>query len=101
MTLNVVVTETEPLVTLEDAKAHLRVDHSDDDAVITIYLDGAVARVMGYVNLQLVPDSPIAEAAFRSAALLALGELYANREPLLTPGSPIANLIDPYRFLRV
>jgi uncharacterized phage protein (predicted DNA packaging) len=98
--LNVVVTETGPLFTLEEAKEHLRVDHSDDDALISTYADAAVSRVLQYCNLALVPGGA-AVAAFKAAALLALGDLYANREPVLSDGSPIRNLIDPYRWLRV
>lgn len=101
MALNVVVTETGPLFTLVEAKEHLRVDHNDDDALIEIYSDAAVGRVLQYCNISLVPDSPGATAAFKAAAMLALGELYQNREPVLTDGSAISNLINPYRWLRV
>lgn len=99
--LNVVVTGTGPLFTLDEAKAHLRVDFSDDDTLIQTYSDAAVARVLQYCNLALVPDGDIPEAAFKAAALMALGSLYENREPVLTDGSPIAALINPYRWLRV
>lgn len=99
--LNVVVTGTGPLFTLQEAKEHLRVDHSDDDVLIQDKADSAVARVLQYCNLSLVPDGVLPVAAFKAAGLLALGELYANREPVLTEGSPIRNLIDPYRWLRV
>lgn len=99
--LNVVVTETGPLFTLAEAKQHLRVDHDDDDALIGTYSDAAVSRVLQYCNLALVPGGEAATAAFKSAALIALGELYANREPVFVDGAPIRNLIDPYRWLRV
>ena len=99
--LNVVVTGTGPLFSLTEAKQHLRVDHDDDDALIETYSDAAVSRVLQYCNIALVPDGAGATAAFRAAALLALGELYQNREPQLSDGSPIRNLIDPYRWLRV
>ena len=101
MALNVVVTETGPLFTLVEAKEHLRVDHNDDDALIQTYSDAAVSRVLQYCNIALVPAGAPAVAAFRAAALLALGELYANREPVFADGAPIRNLIDPYRWLRV
>ena len=101
MSLNVVVTGTGPLFTLQEAKTHLRVVGGDEDAQIGIYSDAAVARVLQYCNLALIPSDAATIAAFKSAALLALGELYANREPVLTDGSAIRNLIDPYRWLRV
>ncbi|RZJ44975.1 MAG: phage gp6-like head-tail connector protein [Brevundimonas sp.] len=101
MSLNVVVTGTGPLFSLAEAKEHLRVDGDDEDATIQIYADAAVSKVLQYCNIALVPAGPVPEAAFRAAALLALGDLYANREPVLTDGAPIRSLIDPYRWLRV
>ena len=101
MSLNVVVTDTGPLFTLEEAKEHLRVDGDDEDVMIGIYSDAAVARVLQYCNISTIPDHAPTVAAFRGAALLALGDLYANREPVLTDGSAIRSLIDPYRWLRV
>lgn len=37
----------DPLVTLEQAKAHLRVDHSDDDTLIGTYIAAASAHIDG------------------------------------------------------
>ena len=101
MPLNVVVTETGPLFTLEEAKEHLRVDGDDEDVIIQVYADAAVARVLQYCNLALVPAGAVPIAAFKAAALLALGDLYDNREPVFTDASAIRNLIDSYRWLRV
>lgn len=101
MALNVVVTGTGPLFTLDEAKAHLRVDHSDEDALIETYSDGAVAKVLQYCNLALVPDGAVPEANFKVAALIVLADFYANREPNMSDGSAVRQLIDPYRNLRV
>lgn len=101
MALNVVVTQTGPLFTLAEAKEHLRVDHEDDDVLIQTYADAAVARVLQYCNIATVPSGDIPEAAFKVAALIALGDIYANREPAMHDGSAIRMLIDPYRWLRV
>lgn len=98
--LNVVVTGTGPLFTLEEAKAHLRVEHGDDDALIGTYSDAAVAQVLQFCNLALVPEGNAA-AAFKIAALMALEDIYAGRAPVLTDGSAIRTMIDPYRWLRV
>lgn len=37
-----------PLLTLDDAKAHLRVDHADEDALISGLIDAAAAHLDGY-----------------------------------------------------
>lgn len=42
------VAPAEPPVTLAQAKAHLRVDHYDEDATIQGYLDAAIARLDGW-----------------------------------------------------
>ena len=99
--LNVVVLTTGPLFTLEEAKTHLHVDHADDDTLIGTYSDAAVARVLQYCNISTVPEGQLPEAAFKAAALLVLGDLFANREPAFTDGSAVRSLIDPYRWLRV
>lgn len=98
--LNVVVTGTGPLLTLEEAKQHLRVDHSDDDTLIEAYSGAAVGQVLQYCNLALVPSTAGAVEAFKAAALLTLSSLYDSRED----GSmPVAaeRLVNPYRWLRV
>ena len=42
-----VVTPPAPIVTLEEAKAHLRVDHADEDALITAVVATATAWLDG------------------------------------------------------
>lgn len=107
--LNAVVTETGPLFSLEEAKQHLRVDFDDDDALIEIYASAAVSRALQYCNLAVVPAGDLPVAAFRAAALMLLGDLYAYREtgqvgsvssPIQVSAS-IQALLDPYRVLRV
>lgn len=102
--LSVVVTATGPLFTLDEAKAHLHVEHDGDDALIGAYSDAAVAAVLQYCNISVVPDGTIPEAAFKVAALMMLGEFYGGRGDgagdLILPG-PVRLLINPYRWLRV
>lgn len=38
-------------VSAEEAKAHLRVSHSDEDALIGAYLDAAISRLDGYAGI--------------------------------------------------
>jgi uncharacterized phiE125 gp8 family phage protein len=42
------VAPTEALLSLSDVKAHLRVDHADEDAVIVGLMDAALAHLDGY-----------------------------------------------------
>lgn len=42
------VAPAEPMLTLDDAKAHLRVDHSDEDELITGLIAAAEAHLDGY-----------------------------------------------------
>ncbi len=106
MGVDVVVTETGPLFTLDEVKQHLRVDTYDDDELITFYMAAAVQHILMYCNLSLVP--PGAEAQFKVAALLVVGDFYDTRAHV-APGAVVSvpivasalRLIDPYRNLRV
>lgn len=104
--LNVVVTGTGPLFTLAEAKAQLGVEHNSDDALIGLYMDAAVASLLQYCNLTLVPDGPVPEAAFKVAGLMMVSLFYAQRGDAATaadlklPG-PVRLLVEPHRWLRV
>lgn len=74
------------MITLDQAKVHLRVDHDSEDAYIQTQLDAAQDIVRDYLN-----GIVVSQANFRiidAAVLLVLGELYANREALADPLSP-------------
>jgi hypothetical protein len=94
------------LVTLEEAKLHLRVDHDGDDDDITLKIEAASASVLSYIEdsqylfldtggdeLDLA-DTSIDQAALRArhlcrqATLLMVGEFYRNREPAATDVVP-------------
>lgn len=105
--LNVVVLTTGPLLTLAEAKQHLRIDHDDEDALIESYADAAVLACVNFCGLRLVPQG--AEPAFRAAGLMMLGDLYAYREtgqvgsvssPIQVSASAKA-LLEPYRIIRI
>ncbi len=93
------------LVTLQQAKAHLAMDHDEDDMLITGYVQAASDAVCEYLkgaspwepqrdsngkplvdsNGQQVPalDSngkPATRGVVASATLIIVGELYKNRE---------------------
>ncbi|RYF75072.1 MAG: phage gp6-like head-tail connector protein [Comamonadaceae bacterium] len=72
------------------AKAHLRVDGTDEDTLIGAYLGAAYLAVEGAIFRKVHSTSPevplldftaiVTNDAINSAALLILGHLYANRE---------------------
>jgi hypothetical protein len=66
------------LVTLPEAKAHLHVIHTSDDADITLKIEAASEAVLTYLKAETVPVT--AEKAAKQATLLLLGEFYERRE---------------------
>ncbi len=75
------------IVTLAQAKLHLRVDHSEEDTIIQTYLDGTEKATSNYLGRNLYASSTggdtdglIMDDAVKSAVLLQVGNLYANRE---------------------
>ena len=66
------------LIPLDLAKAHLRVDHDEEDTLIQSYIEFAEDYVTRYCDR----TEPWAElpGAVQAAALLIIGDLYENRE---------------------
>jgi uncharacterized phage protein (predicted DNA packaging) len=70
------------LVTLDQAKEHLRVDFDADDELIVSYIHAASAAVC-----EILTDSSGTELTpyvVKQATLLMVGEFYRNREPKAT-----------------
>lgn len=93
-----------PLITLEEAKRHLRVDDSDSDELIALYADAAVQSCLMWCDVKLVPVG--AEPSFKAAALLNLSDLFANREAVVAGRSfgvnpTVERLLQPFRLYRV
>ncbi|WP_188260865.1 head-tail connector protein [Azospirillum tabaci] len=99
------------VVTLEEAKAHLRVDGTDDDADIDLKLAAAEDLAAQVLN-RPVPwtnvdgDEVPVPASVKAAILLILGDLYANREASIVGTSHTVNptverLLWPHRKLSV
>lgn len=63
------------MITLDQARYHLRIDGTDTDAELQSKLDMALAIVADYVG-----DASYSLDVERAAALLVLGELWMNRE---------------------
>ena len=87
------------MLTLFETKAHLRVDHSDEDLLIYSLIEAATAAACDYLNVETLGlDAP---APVKSAALLLVGDLYANREAQadrqLYRNATYQALLNPYR----
>ena len=67
------------MLTLQDAKEHLRVDDCCEDMLIARLIDAATASVGDYINAT-EPLDDTAPAPVRAAALLLVGALYEQRE---------------------
>lgn len=90
------------MVTLEQAKLHLRVDADYEDASLQGMIDAATAAALDYLNLAAFDgDMP---APVHAAILLQVGDLYENRERQNTEGAYYQNrtyerLLNPYRVM--
>ncbi len=90
------------MITITEAKQHLRVMHALEDPLIQIYIDAAKKHIAEYLGEDL-PD-PMPED-IQCAVLLLTGDLYVNRERQLD--RPVYNnvayqmLLAPYRSMTV
>lgn len=106
-----------PLISLELAKRHLRIDHDDDDVEVMAYAAAAESIVVEYVDRPLMAtgsaipdpnddDAIVVPPPAIAAILLVLGDLYEYREPgsrplvdaMLPPA--VRALLAPYRIWR-
>jgi hypothetical protein len=83
------------LVTLTDAKAHCRVDFTEDDTILDIYVQAASQAVLDYLKsgatfLDSSGDVPVDSSGdpegipfnVQAATLVLTAEMYRNREAL-------------------
>jgi uncharacterized phage protein (predicted DNA packaging) len=87
------------VVTVDEAKAHLRVDHDEEDA----YLDGLIAKAQAvaedYCRVSFSDEAP---EPVRLAVLLMVSHYYENRDNpdkqvYITMRIAFENLLYPYR----
>lgn len=87
----------EQLVSFDRALSHLRVSAGEDDAAIKDLIDAASGIIVDYLKLKEIPgdwalengDTPsTVPGPVRSAVLLVLGALYADREGTTDPLTP-------------
>lgn len=88
-------------LTADETKLHLRIDSSDEDSKITLLIATAQAAVASYLNMESEDLDTAAPAPVKSAALLMIGDLYANREAQserpLSDNRAYERLLAPYR----
>ena len=111
------------LISLEEAKKHLRVLHNHEDPLIQSFIDAAVDNVAMYIDRDLdgydlmpfetelvnsVPTltvPPRLKPSLYAAALLICGDLYKNRESQTTNelklNPTLERLMEPYRKMGV
>ena len=85
--------------TLSQAKAHLRVDHTDEDTLIQSLIDAAEMSVKLYLNATTLPtDAPV-----EIAVLMLTAALYEQRESVvdrpLSDNHLYSRLLAPYRAM--
>lgn len=85
------------LISLTEAKNHLRVDQSVEDDTIQIYINASIDYIAKYLNTDDYPESP----SIKASALLIVGDLYENRASNLDyktyKNSTVDALLSPYR----
>ena len=89
------------MLTLAETKLHLRVDHDDEDTLITALMDTATAACADYLNVAAADLVAAVPAPIKSAALLLVGSLYEHRESQgdrqLYKNPAFEALLNPYR----
>ncbi|MYN11785.1 phage gp6-like head-tail connector protein [Pusillimonas sp. TS35] len=91
------------MITLTDAKLHLRVDGTDEDLLIQSMIDASTVAAADYLNMpiaDLLADIP---TPVQAAILLQVGDLYANRERQSEKpyfgNATYERLLNPYRVM--
>ena len=89
------------MLTLAETKLHLRVDHNDEDALITALMATATAACADYLNMEAADLVVAVPAPIKSAALLLIGTLYEQRESVgerpYNRNPTFEALLNPYR----
>lgn len=91
------------MITLEQAKAHLRITHNDEDTAIQAMIDAATVAAADYLNLPVVDIIDDMPTPVHAAILLQVGDLYENRERQadrqLYASTTYERLLSPYRVM--
>ena len=89
------------MLTLPETKLHLRVDHSEEDALIEALMTTATAACADFLNMDAADLVVAVPAPIKSAALLLVGALYEQRESVgerpYNKNPAFEALLNPYR----
>ena len=92
------------IVTLAEAKLHLRVDGAEEDTLIQSYIDAAESAAQ-YLNRALYASDVGTDTTglvmtkdVKVAVLLQVGAFYADREDLVEMPTGSRVLLNPYRI---
>jgi hypothetical protein len=88
------------LITLDQAKAQLRIDDTEADAELAEMVTAASAVVVGYIGGLVAPTytAETVPAPVRTAVLLVLSSLYQDREGMEDPlGVAVHSILRPFR----
>lgn len=90
------------MLSMQETKLHLRVDHSEEDALIGALIDTATAACADYLNMPLDQLTGTVPSPIKSAALLLVGSLYSDRESQsdrpFNANPAFSMLLNPYRM---
>lgn len=71
------------LLTIELMRKHLRVDHQEDDDLIELYAESALAWALWYCDNPALTQAADIPSSFKAAILLLIGSSYAVREAVI------------------
>ena len=91
------------MITLEQAKLHLRVDHDAEDALIQSLIDASIAAVADYLETDVTTLTADMPTPVEAAVLLQVADLYENREAQAErayyKNPTFERLLNPYRAI--
>ena len=71
------------LLPIELIRKHLRVDYEDEDDLIALYAESALAWALWFCDNPKLLEVDEFPASFKAALLLLIGHSYANREAVV------------------
>lgn len=91
------------MIALQDAKDHLGITHTEDDALIQRMIDAAFAAVADYLEADPVVLAADTPTPVQAAVLLQVADLYENREAQADRAyyrnPTFERLLNPYRTI--